>query len=58
VGGIEVNFEDFEAEFEYFEIKRAEWGEEILESLDNALNLVKSRLESVNMLNNVKNPKS
>lgn len=38
VESIEVNFEDFKAEFEYLEIKRAEWGEEILESLDTALN--------------------
>jgi acylphosphatase len=36
VESIEVNFEDFKAEFEYFEIKRGEWGEEIVERLDTA----------------------
>lgn len=36
VESIEVNFDDFKAEFEYFEIKRGEWGEEIVERLDAA----------------------
>jgi hypothetical protein len=26
---LEVRFEDFQAEFEYFEIKRSEWQEEL-----------------------------
>ena len=33
---IEVSFEVFKAEFDYFEIKRGEWGEEIVERLDTA----------------------
>ena len=34
VESIEVNVEDFKAEFEYFELKRGEWHEEAGESLD------------------------
>jgi acylphosphatase len=33
---LEVRFEDFKAEFEYFEIKRGEWQEELGERLDAA----------------------
>ena len=36
VESIEVGFEEFKGEFEYFEIKRGEWGEEIAERLDSA----------------------
>ena len=36
VESVEVDFDDFTGEFEYFEIKRGEWGEEIAERLDTA----------------------
>jgi acylphosphatase len=36
---LEVRFEDFKAEFEYFEIKRGEWQEELGERLDAAVKL-------------------
>ena len=36
VENVEVDFDDFTGEFEYFEIKRGEWGEEIAERLDTA----------------------
>ncbi|MCD6456981.1 MAG: acylphosphatase [Methanophagales archaeon] len=45
VESTEVNFEDFKAEFEYFEIKRGEWGEEIAERLDTAGKLLHRSVE-------------
>ena len=45
VESIEVKFEDFKAEFEYLEIKRAEWGEEIAERLDTAGKLLYKSVE-------------
>ena len=45
VESIEVNFEDFRDEFEYFEIKRGEWGEEIAERLDTAGKLLCKTVE-------------
>jgi len=42
---IEVNFDDFKSEFEYFEIKRGEWGEEIVERLDTAGKLLYKSVE-------------
>ena len=35
VESTEVSFDAYTGEFEYFEIKRGEWQEELLESLDN-----------------------
>ncbi len=40
-----VNFDDFKGEFEYFEIKRGEWGEEIAERLDTAGKLLYKSVE-------------
>ena len=45
VEGIEVRFEEFKGEFEYFEIKRGEWGEEIAERLDTAGKLLYKTVE-------------
>ena len=45
VEGIEVRFEEFKGEFEYFEIKRGEWGEEIAERLDTAGKLLYKSVE-------------
>ena len=42
---VEVNFDDFRGEFEYFEIKRGEWGEEIVERLDTAGKLLYRSVE-------------
>ena len=42
---IEVGFEEFKGEFEYFEIKRGEWGEEIAERLDTAGKLLYRSVE-------------
>jgi len=36
VENVEVDFDVFKGEFEYFEIMRGEWGEEIVERLDTA----------------------
>ena len=36
VESVEVSFEDFKGEFEYFEIKRGDWQEELGERLDAA----------------------
>ena len=38
VESVEVSFEDFKGEFEYFEIKRGDWQEELGERLDTAGN--------------------
>jgi acylphosphatase len=35
VESAEVSFDAYTGEFDYFEIKRGEWQEELLESLDN-----------------------
>ncbi|NQE53379.1 Acylphosphatase [ANME-1 cluster archaeon GoMg3.2] len=45
VESVEVNFDDFRGEFEYFEIKRGEWGEEIVERLDTAGKLLYRSVE-------------
>jgi acylphosphatase len=45
VEGIEVRFEAYKGEFEYFEIKRGEWGEEIAERLDTAGKLLYRSVE-------------
>jgi len=45
VESVEVNFDDFRGEFEYFEIKRGEWGEEIVERLDTAGKLLYMSVE-------------
>ncbi len=42
---LEVRFEEFKGEFEYFEIKRGEWGEEIAERLDTAGKLLYKSVE-------------
>ena len=42
---LEVRFEDFKAEFEYFEIKRGEWQEELGERLDAAVKLLYKSVE-------------
>jgi len=42
---IEVRFEEYKGEFEYFEIKRGEWGEEIAERLDTAGKLLYRSVE-------------
>jgi acylphosphatase len=42
---IGVSFEEFKGEFEYFEIKRGEWGEEIAERLDTAGKLLYKTVE-------------
>ena len=45
VENVEVNFDDFKGEFDYFEIKRGEWGEEIAERLDTAGKLLYRSVE-------------
>ena len=45
VENVEVNFDDFTGEFEYFEIKRGKWGEEIAERLDTAGKLLYKSVE-------------
>ena len=45
VENVEVNFDDFKGEFDYFEIKRGEWGEEIVERLDTAGKLLYRSVE-------------
>jgi len=46
VENVEVNFDDdFTGEFDYFEIKRGEWGEEIAERLDTAGKLLYKSVE-------------
>jgi hypothetical protein len=45
VENVEVNFDTFKAEFEYFERKRGEWGEEIAERLDTAGKLLYKSVE-------------
>lgn len=45
VESIEVNVDDSRDEFEYFEIKRGEWGEEIAERLDTAGKLLYKSVE-------------
>jgi len=45
VESVEVNFDDFKDEFEYFEINRGEWGEEIAERLDTAGKLLYKSVE-------------
>ena len=42
---IEVRFEEYKGEFEYFEIKRGEWGEEIVERLDTTGKLLYRSVE-------------
>jgi acylphosphatase len=42
---LEVRFEDFKAEFEYFEIKRGNWQEELGERLDAAGKLLYKSVE-------------
>lgn len=42
---LEVRFEDFKAEFEYFEIKRGNWQEELGERLDAAVKLLYKSVE-------------
>ena len=42
---MEVNFDVFTGEFDYFEIKRGEWGEEIVESLDTMVKLLYKPVE-------------
>jgi len=42
---LEVRFKDFKAEFEYFEIKRGEWQEELGERLDAAGKLLYKSVE-------------
>jgi len=45
VESVEVNFDDFTGEFDYFEINRGEWGEEIVERLDTAGKLLYKSVE-------------
>jgi acylphosphatase len=45
VESIKVSFEDFKGEFEYFEIKRGEWQEELGERLDTAGTLLYRSVE-------------
>jgi len=45
VESIEVSFETYEGEFEYFEIKRGDWHEELLERLDTAGTLLYKSVE-------------
>jgi acylphosphatase len=45
VESIEVSFEAYEGEFEYFEIKRGDWHEELLERLDTAGTLLYKSVE-------------
>ena len=45
VENVEVNFDAFKGEFGYFEIKRGEWGEEIVERLDTAGKLLYKSVE-------------
>ena len=45
VESVEVNFDDFTGEFDYFEIKRGKWGEEIVERLDTAGKLLYRSVE-------------
>ena len=45
VENVEVNFDDFTGEFDYFEINRGEWGEEIVERLDTAGKLLYKSVE-------------
>jgi hypothetical protein len=42
---LDVQFEDFKSEFEYFEIKRGEWHEELGERLDAAGKLLYKSVE-------------
>jgi hypothetical protein len=45
VDRLDVQFEDFKYEFEYFEIKRGEWHEELGERLDAAGKLLYKSVE-------------
>jgi acylphosphatase len=45
VENVEVDFDDFTGEFDYFEIKRGDWGEEIVESLDTMVKLLYKPVE-------------
>ena len=45
VESTEVSFETYEGEFEYFEIKRGDWHEELLERLDTAGTLLYKSVE-------------
>ena len=45
VESVEVSFEDFKGEFEYFEIKRGDWQEELGERLDTAGKLLYKSVE-------------
>ena len=45
VESVEVSFEDFKGEFEYFEIKRCDWQEELGERLDTAGKLLYKSVE-------------
>jgi acylphosphatase len=45
VENVEVDFDVFAGEFDYFEIKRGEWGEEIAERLDTAGKLLYRSVE-------------
>ena len=45
VESTEVSFEAYEGEFEYFEIKRGDWHEELLERLDTAGTLLYKSVE-------------
>ncbi|PXF52809.1 MAG: acylphosphatase [Candidatus Methanophagaceae archaeon] len=45
VESVEVSFEDFKGEFEYFEIKRGNWQEELGERLDTAGKLLYKSVE-------------
>jgi len=45
VESVEVSFEDFKGEFEYFEIKRGDWQEELGERLDTAGKLLYRSVE-------------
>ena len=45
VESTEVGFEEYKSEFEYFEIKRGDWHEELLERLDTAGTLLYKSVE-------------
>ena len=45
VESTEVSFETYEGEFEYFEVKRGDWHEELLERLDTAGTLLYKSVE-------------
>ena len=45
VESVEVSFEDFKGEFEYFEIKRGDWQEELGERLDTSGKLLYRSVE-------------